>query len=166
MLVEVNKSEWLTHCGLVILYGTVSSLVLVMAWCLFSFKSPPEPIPSNCPMGPSEQILVKFESKHTNFHSRKCLQNLGLTHCVDLCWWISGAWQSLMTIHVITVSVSLIYLQFNSLRPSDAIWWQRSGSTLAQVMACCLTAPSHYLNQCWLIISIVRPSGIHLRAIL
>ena len=27
-------------------------------------------------------------------------------------------------------------------------WRQRSGSTLAQVMACCLTAPSHYLNQC------------------
>ena len=24
-------------------------------------------------------------------------------------------------------------------------------STLAQVMACCLAAPSHYLNQCWLI---------------
>ena len=40
----------------------------------------------------------------------------------------------------------------NSLRPSDAIWWLRSGSTLAQVMACYLTAPSHYLNQCWLII--------------
>ena len=30
---------------------------------------------------------------------------------------------------------------------------KRTGSTLAQVMACCLTAPSHYLNQCWLIIS-------------
>ena len=28
--------------------------------------------------------------------------------------------------------------------------------TLAQVMACCLTAPSHYLNQCWLIISKLR----------
>ena len=41
----------------------------------------------------------------------------------------------------------------NSLRPSDAIWRQRTGSTLAQVMACCLTAPSHYLYQCWLIIS-------------
>ena len=26
-------------------------------------------------------------------------------------------------------------------------------ATLAQVMACCLMAPSHYLNQCWLIIS-------------
>ena len=42
----------------------------------------------------------------------------------------------------------------NSLWPSDAIWQHRSGSTLAQVMAFCLTAPSHYLNQCcWLIIS-------------
>ena len=39
-----------------------------------------------------------------------------------------------------------------SLRPSDAIWRQWSWTTLAQVMACCLTAPSHYLNQCWLII--------------
>ena len=28
-----------------------------------------------------------------------------------------------------------------------------SGSTLAQIMACCLMAPSHYLNQCWLLIS-------------
>ena len=44
----------------------------------------------------------------------------------------------------------------NSLRPSDAIWWHRSGSTLARVMACCLTAPSHYLNQCWLIISKIQ----------
>ena len=44
----------------------------------------------------------------------------------------------------------------NSLWPSDAIWWHRSGSTLAQVMACCLTAPRHYLNQCWLIINEVQ----------
>ena len=29
---------------------------------------------------------------------------------------------------------------------------QKSRSTLGQVMACCLMAPSHYLNQCWLII--------------
>ena len=43
----------------------------------------------------------------------------------------------------------------NSLRPRDAIW-QRSGSPLAQVMACCLMAPSHYLNQCWLIIDKVE----------
>ena len=36
---------------------------------------------------------------------------------------------------------------------------------LVQIMACCLTAPSHYFNQCWLMISI-RSYGIHLRALL
>ena len=39
---------------------------------------------------------------------------------------------------------------FNLLWPSDTIWRHRSGSTLAQLMACYLTAPSHYLKQCWL----------------
>ena len=43
--------------------------------------------------------------------------------------------------------------QVNSLWPSDAIRRQRTESTLLQLMACCLTAQSHYLNQCWLIIS-------------
>ena len=41
---------------------------------------------------------------------------------------------------------------FNSLRPSDPIWWHRSGSTLPQVIACCLMATSHYLSKSWLII--------------
>ena len=41
----------------------------------------------------------------------------------------------------------------NSISPSDALWPHRSGSTLDQVIAWCLRAPSHYLNQCWLIIS-------------
>ena len=40
---------------------------------------------------------------------------------------------------------------FNSLWPRDATSWTRFESKLAQVMACCLTAPSHYQNQCWLI---------------
>ena len=47
-------------------------------------------------------------------------------------------------------------MHFNSLGPGDAIWQQRSGSPLAQVIAWCLTAPTHYLNQCWLIISKVE----------
>ena len=38
-----------------------------------------------------------------------------------------------------------------SLWPCDATQQHRSGSTLAQVMACCLKAPSHYLSRCWLI---------------
>ena len=41
---------------------------------------------------------------------------------------------------------------FNSLWPCDSIWWHRSLSTLAQVMACCLMAPSHYPYQCWLVV--------------
>ena len=36
-------------------------------------------------------------------------------------------------------------------------------STLAEVMACCPTAPSHYRNQCWLFVTEVL--GIDLRAI-
>ena len=59
-------------------------------------------------------------------------------------------WRVKYHIWIITESL-LKYI--NSLRPSDAIWRHISGSTLAQIMACCLTAPIHYLNQCWLIIS-------------
>ena len=39
-----------------------------------------------------------------------------------------------------------------SLWPSDARWRHRSESTLAWVMACCLTTQSHFLTHCWLII--------------
>ena len=49
--------------------------------------------------------------------------------------------------------VNPISLLFNSLWLSNAIRWHESGSTVAQVMACCLTAPSHYQTQRWLIIS-------------
>ena len=51
-----------------------------------------------------------------------------------------------------TVIHSFHIRAINSLGPSDAIWRWRSWATLVQIMACCLTAPSHYLNQCWLII--------------
>ena len=43
---------------------------------------------------------------------------------------------------------------FNSLWSSDEIWSHRTWSTLVQVMACCLMASSHYLNQCWHICSV------------
>ena len=42
----------------------------------------------------------------------------------------------------------------NLLWPGDAIWCQRSRSTLVEVMACCLTAlSSHYPNQRWLLVN-------------
>ena len=44
----------------------------------------------------------------------------------------------------------------NSLWPCDAIQQHRSASTLAQIMTCCLTAPSHHLNKCWLVINKVH----------
>ena len=63
----------------------------------------------------------------------------------------------------------VISILIKSLRPSDAIWRHRSRTTLVQVMACCLTAPSHYLNQCWLIVSEVQwqsPGSSFIRDIL
>ena len=44
----------------------------------------------------------------------------------------------------------------------DSIRRHRSGSVLVQVMAFFLTAPSHYINQCWLTIKVF--CGIRLRA--
>ena len=43
----------------------------------------------------------------------------------------------------------------NSFCPNEAIWWHRSGSTLTQIMVCCLAARSHFLKQCWLVINAV-----------
>ena len=43
----------------------------------------------------------------------------------------------------------------NLLWHSDAIWRHISGSTLAQIIVCCLTTPINYLYQCWLIIKVV-----------
>ena len=42
--------------------------------------------------------------------------------------------------------------EINSLRRSDAEWRHIFWPALSQVMNCCLVAPSHYPNQCWLII--------------
>ena len=53
----------------------------------------------------------------------------------------------------------------NPLGLSDAKWWHRSGSTLAQAMAWCLTAANHYLNQMATSHSSMQSCGIHLRAI-
>ena len=69
-------------------------------------------------------------------------------------------WGSFIMYLKVHINATCIYVTqpqwVNSLWPSDAIWRQRSGSTLAQVMACCLSAASHYLNQCWLFISMVQ----------
>ena len=50
------------------------------------------------------------------------------------------------------------------LHSETQVWGHISGSTLGNVIPCCLTAPSHYLNQCW--ISLMGFYDIHLRAVL
>ena len=55
--------------------------------------------------------------------------------------------------HFYTSSIFHSVESIKSLRPCDATWRHRSGSTLAQVMACCLSAPSRCQNQCWFHIS-------------
>ena len=65
-----------------------------------------------------------------------------------------NSWRSTLANILCTVpSIVISPWNINSLGPSDATWRQRTESTLAQAMACCLTAPNHYVNQCWLIIN-------------
>ena len=49
----------------------------------------------------------------------------------------------------------------NTLWPSDTIWWHRSRSILAHIMAYCLTTPKHSLNQ----MLTYHQWGLHLKAI-
>ena len=51
------------------------------------------------------------------------------------------------------MSAVLFRPQYISMWFSDTIWRHRSRSILAQVIACCLTAPRQYLDQCWLTIN-------------
>ena len=44
-------------------------------------------------------------------------------------------------------SINSSWQRVNWLGPSNTIWWHRSWSALAQVIACCLMEPSHFLNQ-------------------
>ena len=100
-----------------------------------------EPLPG---LGPSGTTSQAIRNKIQNYLKKKlfwkCSRHVAVLVGCCICAW-STEWRQQVTRVVI-----------NTLRPSDAIWQQRTGSTLAQVMACCLMAPSHYLNQCWLII--------------
>ena len=93
--------------------------------------------------------------------------------------WISSSLVQVMAWHLFSpkplVEPVLTYCQFDSKKQAslkfwlnsrqfhlswpqwvNTLWsrddiWQGTGSTLVQVMARCLSAPSHYSNQCWLI---------------
>ena len=99
--------------------------------------------------------------------------------CFSTNYWVAGEMRCLNEYHItlmnnwayyriIQYDISYIFkanifsCHIDSLVLNDIIRHHRSKSTLAQVMACChqvqviaccLMAPSHYLNQSWLIIS-------------
>ena len=52
---------------------TVSSLVQVMACCLFGGKPLPEPMLTYCQLDLKEHILMKYYLKFESFQSRKCI---------------------------------------------------------------------------------------------
>ena len=124
-----------------------------MACHLFGDKPLSKPMTGYRPLDPYEWTSLYILIKIQNFSLTKiCLKILS----VKLWPFCPGG----PLFHRMTISSAATNIRdsshFNSLWPSDAIWRQRSGSTLAQVMACCLIAPSHYLNQCWLIINEVQ----------
>ena len=99
----------------------------------------PESLLIYCQLGPEDQTSVKFVLKKNHFSFRK-------RHLWTLC--------------------TKCFKASVSLWPSDAIQRYKYLPTMAQVMACCLTAPSHYLNQYWLLIDRVQwhsPEGSNTR---
>ena len=78
----------------------------------------------------------------------------GYKHKVPQWFWNYLAWQCIpeITLYITKWRVILHFATLSSVWPSDTVWRHRSRSKFAQVMACCLTAPSHYLDQCWLFI--------------
>ena len=63
------------------------------------------------------------------------------------------AWEYFFYISYCGDTVTRVFTHWGIVTPYGR---RRSGSPLAQVLACCLTAPSHFMNQCWLIISKVK----------
>ena len=106
--------------------------------------------------------LKSDESMMTLYGNVFCITGPLWGECTS-CWWIYIMKNPLMwssrVIFVIwpyedikhsatemQISNTMTNIHVISLWPSDATWRHRSGSTLTQVMACCLAAPSHYLN--------------------
>ena len=102
----------------------------------------------SCTMHPDVVWLcLCCNSYHTWGH---WLHNAHGNSVIDL--WIQYSLVFIFTIEI-TVDHHPFHLHnenlssLNPLPPSDVIWWQRYWSTRALIMAWCLTAPNHYLNQ-------------------
>ena len=102
---------------------------------------------------------------HVFINIEACVVSVAQSICVRFHWGsplntkiVLSVLNSVLQNVVLSVLNIKIVLSLNieSLWPSDAIWQHWSRFTLAQVMACCLTAPSLYMHQCSLTISKVQ----------
>ena len=104
-----------------------STLVQVMAWC----------------------------RQATSHYLSQCWPRSMLPNGVTRPQWVNTrlmAWASNIFVRTSLPKKKVVW-NVNWLWLSDAIQWHRSWLTLSKLMACWLTAPSNYLNQCWLIIT-------------
>ena len=95
---------------------------------------------TNCNLVSHKQILGKSEFKNNNFHLIKMHFKLSPSTCQPFC----------------SDLIALFHLWL-----IDTIWRHRSGSTLVQVKAWCLKAPSHLLEPMFYLWS-ERPCGNHM----
>ena len=99
-----------------------SALIQTGAWCWTGNMSVPEPVMT---------VIDTVYYKKINKKGKKWVPSKSLQPCLN-------QWYQLVMPHTITRTHWV-----NSLWPSDAIWQYGNRSTLAQVMAWCLTAPGH-----------------------
>ena len=120
--------------------------------------------------------LMKTSSGYTNIHLLKLhiylLYTLNYTYtctCIKkiLMAWPLAIWMTLDKLWYLmfqnTENTRILSPQLTHCGLVTPIWYLRSWSTLFEVIACCLTEPSPYLNQCCL--SPMEYCGIHLTTI-
>ena len=91
-----------------------------------------------------------------------------ICECLALAWlYLSGCDKSnLIKLICFEKFAFISVLSINPLWTIDAIWWHRSGSTLAQVMACCLMTLCHYRTLNYVDFTSMTFCGIYLTTIL
>ena len=89
-------------------------------------------------------------------YNRRPLLEL-LLLCFLFGWGHSGSIQDQASVNLMNLCLITCLIHCSLVTPYGDTY----GSISAKIMACCMTAPNHYLQQC----SSVRSSGIHLREI-
>ena len=131
---------WSANFNLLAMVFSKGGMQNMENWKPLMSNTPPPPPPSS----------VEFHNHHQYLKQRSQASYLTL---IDTCHMKGKIYILAPPTKKKMIVIDYVGNLLNPLWPSDAIWRHRYWSTLAQVMACCLTAPSLYLNQCWLTIS-------------